>query len=77
MPLFQDTWDTSSAKDKKNAHSGFVTLCHGEPWSGNVQYRYSSCVIVNNNNCKDAEEEAKSPIEAVFGGIIFDDFNNL
>ena len=61
----------SAAKDPENARSGFVTLCHGEPWSGNVQYRYSDVIATNNNNDEKGgvnEEETKSPVEAVFGG---------
>ena len=75
--LDQETWDISAAKDPENARSGFVTLCHGEPWSGNVQYRYSSFTHVNNNNNhinnKNGveDEEGKSPVEAVFGGMLF------
>ena len=72
----QETWDISAAKDPENARSGFVTLCHGEPWSGNVQYRYSSFNLVNNNNNhinnKNGidDEEGKTPVEAVFGGML-------
>ena len=65
----------SAAKDPENARSSFVTLCHGEPWSGNVQYRYSDVITANNNdNEKDGinEEERRSPVEAVFGGIKLD-----
>ena len=61
----------SAAKDPENALSSFVTLCHGEPWSGNVQYRYSDVIATNNNNEeKDGvnEQERRSPVEAVFGG---------
>ena len=60
----QDTWNTSAAKDLQNVRSSFITLCHGEPWVGNVQYRYQSHVLVDNNQ----NEEAKTPTEAVFGG---------
>ena len=67
----QETLNASIAELTENADSKFVTICHGEPWSGNIQYRYSSYVVVdsssNPENGKDGE--GKSPVEAVFGGI--------
>ena len=67
----QETLDASIAELSENADSKFVTICHGEPWSGNIQYRYSSYIVVdsssNQENTKDGE--GKSPVEAVFGGI--------
>ena len=63
--------NASIAEFSENADSKFVTICHGEPWSGNIQYRYSSYIVVdsssNQENAKDGE--GKSPVEAVFGGI--------
>ena len=63
--------NASIAELSENADSKFVTICHGEPWSGNIQYRYSSYIVVdsssNQENTKDGE--GKSPVEAVFGGI--------
>ena len=61
----------SAAKNPENSQCDFVTLCHGEPWSGNVQYRYSTTNVFNNNIDKSevTEEEIQSPVEAVFGGI--------
>ena len=61
----------SAAKNPENPQLDFVTLCHGEPWSGNIQYRYSTTNVVNNNNVDKSEvneEEIQSPVEAVFGG---------
>ena len=67
----QETLNASIAELSENADSKFVTICHGEPWSGNIQYRYSSYIVVdsssNHENTKDGE--GKSPVEAVFGGI--------
>ena len=63
--------NASIAELSENVDSKFVTICHGEPWSGNIQYRYSSYIVVdsssNQENTKDGE--GKSPVEAVFGGI--------
>ena len=74
MNLFnnQETWEMSAAKAPENPQSHFVTLCHGEPWSGNVQYQYSTTNVVNNNNddkSEENEEKIQTPVEAVFGGI--------
>ena len=67
----KETLNSSIAELSENADSKFVTICHGEPWSGNIQYRYSSYIVVdstnNQENTKDGE--GKSPVEAVFGGI--------
>ena len=57
----------SGAKISEGTQSGFVTVCHGEPWSGNVQYRYSSYSDKNHSE-EEEEEEERSPTEAVFGG---------
>ena len=68
----QETWEMSAAKNPENPQSDFVTLCHGEPWSGNVQYRYSTTIGVNNNNVNKSEvneEEIQTPVESVFGGM--------
>ena len=54
----------SDPKNSEGTQSGFVTLCHGEPWSGNVQYRYSNYSDKNHPE----EEEERGPTEAVFGG---------
>jgi len=68
----KETWEMSAAKNPENPQSDFVTLCHGEPWSGNVQYRYSTTIGVNNNNVNKSEvneEEIQTPVESVFGGF--------
>ena len=66
--FFQEMW-TSEPRNNESKEHDFKTVCHGEPWYGNVHFRYQR------DEGRRAEEEVEEeeppwyPVQAAIGDL--------